>query len=62
MTRRRCNEKQIIGVLREQEAGTKVAEACPKHGISEPAFYSSKPKFGRISVSNDSPPVRATEC
>ena len=42
MKRSRFSEEQIICVLREQEAGVKVAEVCRKHGISEPTFYAWK--------------------
>ena len=52
MKRSRFSEEQIIGVLREQEAGMKVAEVCRKHGISEPTFYAWKAKFGGMSVSD----------
>jgi putative transposase len=47
MKRSRFTEEQIIGVLREQEAGMKVAEVCRKHGVSEPTS-----KFGGMSVSD----------
>jgi putative transposase len=42
---------QIIGVLREQEAGGKTAEVCRKHGISPATFYQWKAKFGGLEVS-----------
>ena len=47
----RFNEEQIIGILREQEAGTATAEVCRKHGISSATFYKWKAKFGGMDVS-----------
>jgi putative transposase len=38
MKRSRFTEEQIMGVLREQEAGMKVSELCRKHSITEPTF------------------------
>ncbi len=51
MRRLRLKEEQIIGVLREQEAGTPTAEVCRKHGISTATFYNWKAKFGGMDVS-----------
>jgi len=39
MKKQRFTEEQIIAVLKEQEAGAKVAELCRKHGISDATFY-----------------------
>jgi putative transposase len=36
--KKRFTEEQIIGILKEAEAGMKVAELCPKHGISDATF------------------------
>lgn len=47
----RFTEEQIIGVLREQEAGLKTAEVCRKHGISAATFYKWKARFGGLEVS-----------
>jgi putative transposase len=52
MKRSRFSEEQIIGVLREQEAGLRVSEVCRTHGISEPTFYAWTAKFGGMSVSD----------
>ena len=51
MKRKRFSEEQIIGVLKEHEAGAKTADLCRKHGISEATFYNWKSKFGGMDVS-----------
>jgi putative transposase len=48
----RFNEEQIIGILREQEAGAKTADICRKHGISSATFYKWKSKYGGLEVSD----------
>jgi len=51
MKRSRFTEEQIIGILREQEAGVPVANLCRKHGLSSPTFYKWKAKYGGLDVS-----------
>jgi putative transposase len=51
MKRARFTEKQIIGVLKEHEAGAKTADLARKHGISEATIYNWKAKFGGMDVS-----------
>jgi len=50
--KKRLTETQIIGVLKEAEAGKKVADLCRQHGISEATYYNWKAKFGGMSVSD----------
>jgi len=47
----RFSEEQIIGVLREHEAGAKAEEVCRRHGISSATFYKWKAKYGGLEVS-----------
>jgi putative transposase len=51
MKRSKFSEEQIIGILREQEAGSLTAEVCRRHGISSATFYAWKAKFGGMEVS-----------
>jgi putative transposase len=51
MKRSRFSEEQIIGILKEQEAGAATAEVCRRHGISSATFYKWKAKYGGLDVS-----------
>lgn len=48
----RFSDAQIIGVVREQEAGSPTAEVCRRHGISEQTFYRWKAKYGGMQASD----------
>jgi putative transposase len=48
--KKRFSEEQIIGFLREVEAGMPVKELCRKHGFSEASYYLWRSKFGGMSV------------
>jgi putative transposase len=52
MKRSRFKEEQIIGILREQEAGAKAADLCRKYGMSEATLYNWKAKYGGMEVSD----------
>ncbi len=47
----RLTEEQIIGILKEAEAGGKIADLCRKHGISDATYYNWKAKYGGLTVS-----------
>ncbi len=50
MKRARFTEEQIIGVLREHDAGAKAADLARKHGVSEATLYNWKAKYGGMDV------------
>jgi len=50
--KKRFTEEQIIGFLREAEAGLAVAELCRRHGFSEASYYLWRSKFGGMNVSD----------
>lgn len=52
MRKSRFSEQQIIGMIREHEAGIKTAEICRKHGISDATFYKYKARYGGMTVSD----------
>jgi putative transposase len=52
MKRSRFSEEQIIGVLKEQEAGMATADVCRKHGVSSATFYKWKARYGGLEVSD----------
>jgi putative transposase len=56
----RFTEAQIVGILKEQEAGTSTKDVCRHHGISVTTFYKWKAKFGGMEVS-DVAKMRALE-
>ena len=51
MRKRRFSESQIIGIIKEHEAGARVADLCRRYGISAPTLYSWKAKYGGLEVS-----------
>lgn len=48
--KKRFTEEQIIGFLKQAEAGVSVKELCRKHGFSDGSFYTWRAKFGGMSV------------
>jgi putative transposase len=60
MRRSRFSEEQIIGILKEHEAGVSVSDLCRKHGVSDASVYKWKAKFGGMDVS-DAKRLRALE-
>ena len=60
MRKSRFTEAQIIGMIKEQEAGMPTAEFCRKHGLSQATFYKFKAKYGGMEVS-DAAKLKALE-
>jgi putative transposase len=52
MRKSRFTEAQIIGMIKEQEAGMATAEVCRRHGLSPATFYKLKAKYGGMDVSD----------
>ena len=52
MRKSRFSEEQIIGILKEHQAGMSAAELRRKHAISDAAFYKWRSKFGGMEVSD----------
>jgi putative transposase len=48
--KRRYSDEQIIGILKEHEAGVKATELCRKYGMSDATFYKWKAKFSGMEV------------
>lgn len=52
MRKSRFTDAQIIGMIKEQEAGLSTAELCRKHGLSPATFYKLKAKYGGMDLSD----------
>jgi putative transposase len=50
--KKRFTEEQIIGFLREADAGLTVKDLCRRHGFSEASYYLWRSKFGGMNVSD----------
>lgn len=51
MKKSRFTEEQIIGILKQHEAGRKINELAREHGVSEATLYTWKSKYGGLEVS-----------
>jgi putative transposase len=52
MRKTRFTEEQIIGILKEHQAGLSAADVCRKHGISDATFYKWRSRFGGMEISD----------
>ncbi len=60
MKRSRFSEEQIIGILKEHQAGLSAKELCRRHGVSDATFYKWRSKYGGMEVS-DAKKLKALE-
>ena len=60
MKRSRFSDEQVIGILKEHQAGLSAVELCRKYGISDATFYTWRRKYGGMEVS-DTRKLKAVE-
>lgn len=52
MKKSRYTEEQIVGILKEGDAGITVSELCRKYGMSDASYYNWKAKYGGMAISD----------